>query len=120
VGVLASAARRFLTLVAGIAAGTALASLLLGLALGANADRAVSVGLYLVGSFLLIAGFFLGNRGPARLKDDADIAPLGPRRVRWATREERVLALNDSALFVCVGFVLLLLGLLVDSRVKLI
>jgi hypothetical protein len=79
----------------------------------------VSVGLYLVGSFLLLAGFFVGNRGPARLKDDT-AAPLGVRRIRWATREERILALNDSAIFVSVGFVLIVLGLLVDSRMQLI
>jgi hypothetical protein len=116
---LRAAARRFLTLLAAIAAATALPSLVLGLALGVSADRAVSVGLYLVGSFLMITGFFFGNRGPARLKDD-DVAPLGPRRVRWATREERVLAINDSAVFVCVGFALIVLGLLVDSRLKLV
>jgi hypothetical protein len=114
-----AAARRFLTLLAAIAAGTALVSLVLGLLLGASIDRSVSVGLYLIGSFLLVAGFFIGNRGPARLKDEA-VAPLGPRRVRWATREERVLALNDSAIFVSIGLALIVLGLLVDSRMRLI
>jgi hypothetical protein len=114
-----AAARRFLTLLAGIAAATAVVSLVVGLALGASADRSISVGLDLVGAFPLVAGFFIGNRGPARLKDD-DVAPLGPRRVRWAAREERVLALNDSAVFVSVGLALVLLGLIVDSRVKLI
>jgi len=116
---LRAAARRFLILLAAIAAGTAVVSLALGLLLGSSVDRSVSLGLYLVGSFLLIAGFFVGNRGPARLKDD-DAAPLGPRRVRWATREERILALNDSAIFVSVGFALIVLGLLVDSRVALV
>jgi hypothetical protein len=117
--VLRAAARRFLILLGAIAAAITLPSLLLGAALGASADRAVSVGLYLAGSFLMVAGFFFGNRGPARLRDD-DISPLGARRVRWATREERVLAINDSAVFVCVGFALIVLGLLVDSRLKLV
>lgn len=113
------AARRFLILLGSIAGGTAIVSLVLGLALGSSVDRSVSVGLYLVGSFLLIAGFFIGNRGPARLKDET-AAPLGLRRVRWATREERVLALNDSAIFVSIGFALIVLGLLVDSRMRLV
>jgi len=117
--VLRQAARRFLILLASIAGGTAVFSLVLGLALGSSVDRSVSLGLYLVGSFLLIAGFFIGNRGPARLTDDA-AAPLGPRRVRWATREERILTLNDSAIFVSVGFALIVLGLLVDSRMRLV
>jgi len=117
--VLRRAARRFLILLAAVAGATAVVSLVLGLALGSSLDRSVSVGLYLVGSFLLIAGFFIGNRGPARLKDET-AAPLGPHRVRWATREERVLALNDSAVFVSVGFALIVLGLLVDSRMRLV
>jgi len=114
-----AAARRFLLIVVGIAGATALVSLLLGLALGAGADRAVSVGLYLVGSFLLIAGFFIGNRGPARLKDEAGTSLLGPRFLRWATPDERIRTINESAIFVTIGLVLLLLGLVVDSRVRL-
>jgi hypothetical protein len=116
---LLAAARRFFTLLAAIAGATIAFSLLLGLALGTSADRAISVGLDCVGAFLLVAGFFIGNRGPARLKEEGT-RPLEGRRVRWATREERVIALNDSAIFVSVGFVLILLGLVVDSRVRLI
>jgi hypothetical protein len=116
---LLAAARRFFTLLAAIAGATIVLSLLLGLALGTSADRAISVGLDCVGAFLLVAGFFIGNRGPARLKEDGP-APLEGRRVRWATREERVLALNDSAIFVSVGFVLILLGIAIDSRVRLL
>jgi len=116
---LLAAARRFFTLLAGIAGATIVLSLLLGLALGTSADRAISVGLDCVGAFLLIAGFFVGNRGPARLKEEG-AAPLEGRRVRWATREERVIALNDSAIFVSVGFVLILLGVVIDSRVRLL
>jgi hypothetical protein len=116
---LLAAARRFLTLLAAIAGATIVVSLLLGLALGASANRAISLGLDAVGAFLLVAGFFIGNRGPARLKEEGT-RPLEGRRVRWATREERVIALNDSAIFVSVGFVLILLGLAIDSRVRLI
>jgi hypothetical protein len=116
---LLAAARRFLTLLAAIAGATIVLSLLLGLALGVSADRAISVGLDCVGAFLLVAGFFIGNRGPARLKEDGT-AQLEGRRLRWATREERVIALNDSAIFVSVGFALIVLGLAIDSRVRLI
>ena len=117
---LVAAARRFLTLLAAIAAATAIPSLLLGVAAGAGADRAVSLGFYLVGSFLLLAGFFIGNRGPARLEGEGHSGLLGPLRLRWASPDERVATLNDSAIFVAIGFALLLLGLLVDSRVRLI
>ena len=124
-----AAARRFLLLLGGVAAGTALASLLLGLALGSKLDRAVSVGFYLVGSFLLVAGFFVGNRGPARLRGAEDEGgatagmfgvPLGGRRLRWATPEEREEAMANSAVFVTLGLALIVLGILADSRVRLI
>ena len=120
-----AAARRFLLLLGGVAGATALVSLLLGLALGSAVDRAVSIGFYLVGSFLLVSGFFVGNRGPARLKgrDDEGGAMagmfgvgIGGRRLRWATREERDEAMANSAVFVSIGFALILLGIVADSR----
>jgi hypothetical protein len=124
-----AAARRFALLLGAVAAGTALVSLLLGVALGSAADRAVSVGFYLVGSFLLVAGFFVGNRGPARLRGVEDEGgavggmfgiPMGRRRLRWATPEEREEALANSAVFVSIGFALIVLGILADSRVRLL
>jgi hypothetical protein len=118
--VLRAAARRYATLLLGIVAATAGVSVLLGLAVGAGLNRSISLGFYAVGSFVVIAGFFIGNRGPARLKGEEHEGLLGTRRVRWATREERVLTLNESAIFVSIGFVLLLIGTLVDERVRLI
>jgi hypothetical protein len=124
-----AAARRFLLLLGGVSAGTALASLLLGLALGSAVDRAVSVGFYLVGSFLLVTGFFVGNRGPARLRGGEDEGGamagmfgvgMGGRRLRWATPEEREEAMSNSAVFVTLGFALIVIGILADSRVRLI
>ena len=47
-----------------------------------------------------IAGFFIGNRGPARLKGEAPMPSSGERFVRWATPSEREEAINDSAIFV--------------------
>jgi hypothetical protein len=112
------AALRRLAVLLGLAAGcTALASLLFGVAAGTSVDRALSLGFYLVGSFLLIAGFFVGNRGPARLKNAEDAVPFfGARRLRWATTEEREDALSTSAIFVVVGLTLILLGVVADSR----
>ena len=115
-----------LALAAGV---TALFSLLAGLALGTPIDRALSVGFYIVGSFLLVAGFFAGNRGPARFKGDETEGGaiggmfgigIGGRRLRWATPEEREDALSNSAIFVALGFVLIVFGVVADSRVALL
>ena len=117
---LAAAARRFSLLLTGIACVTATASLVLGLASGVALDRAVSLGLYLVGSFLLVAGFFMGNRGPVRLTDDADGGPFSPRKVRWAAPDERESAINESAILIIVGLALIVIGVLVDGRLRLV
>lgn len=126
---LRAALRRFALLLAGVAAGTALVSLLIGLALGSAIDRSVSVGLYLVGSFLLVAGFFAGNRGPARLRGREDETGavagmfgigIAGRRLRWATPAERDEALAHSAVFVALGFALIILGVVADGRVRLL
>jgi hypothetical protein len=115
------AALRRLAVLLGVAAGsTALISLAFGLAAGAAVNRAISIGFYVVGSFLLVAGFFVGNRGPARMKNADDAVPFfGARRLRWATAEEREDALSTSAIFVLVGFTLILLGVVADSRYRL-
>jgi hypothetical protein len=126
---LLAAFRRFALLLAGAAAGTALLSLAVGLLLGSSVSRSVSVGLYLVGCFLLVAGFFVGNRGPARLRGDETEGGavggmfglgIGSRRLRWATPEEREEAISNSAIFVTLGLALILLGVLADSRVQLV
>jgi hypothetical protein len=115
---LGAAARRFLVLLGAVAGCTVLLSVVGGLIFRTSLNRAISVGLYVVGCFLLIAGFFVGNRGPARLKGDG--APLfGQRLVRWASPREREDTLNDSAVFVAVGFSLIILGASVDDRHRL-
>jgi hypothetical protein len=100
--------------------GTLLISLSFGLLLGESVSRAVSVGFYLVGSFLTIAGFFVGNRGPVRLKRDVGVPLLGSRFVRWATPEEREESINTSAIYVVLGFALIFLGVLADTRYSLV
>jgi hypothetical protein len=116
-----AAARRFGTMLLAAAGSTALVAALLGLLVGSSIGRAVSLGLYGVGSFLVIVGFFIGNRGPIRARgDDAALLGLFPLRRRWADAEEHAATINDSALFVSLGFVLILLGVAVDSRYDLV
>lgn len=116
-----AAIRRLVLLIAGAAVLTTAVSLLFGVLAGSSLDRAVSLGFYLGGCFLLIAGFFVGNRGPARVKSGAS-GPWGwplygfGRRLRWATLNEQMEAINTSAVFVTIGLALILLGLLVDTR----
>jgi hypothetical protein len=112
------AARRFFLLLVGIAGTTAALSILGGLLGGASLSRALAVGFYLVGSFMLIAGFFIGNRGPVRPKGTGPML-FGSRFMRWATPLEREESLNESALFVVLGFALILIGVAADSRTQL-
>jgi hypothetical protein len=96
---------------------------LLGLALGSSVSRAVSLGFYLTGAFLLVAGFFVGNRGPARLRGhpgDEGVWGLGRRKgVRLATAEEQAEAVSTTTIFVTVGLLLIVIGVIADSRYSL-
>jgi peptidoglycan/LPS O-acetylase OafA/YrhL len=117
---LVAAARRFLALLLLVGSGIAVVSIVLGMALGERAQRSLAVGLYLGGSFMMIAGFFVGNRGPARPTEGSSVVPfIGARMLRWATAEERDETINDSAIFVSLGLVLLVLGAMADSHHRL-
>jgi hypothetical protein len=126
--VLLAAARRLAILLAATSAITFVAALLGALLFGSGLLRAVSVAFYLVGSFLLVAGFFVGNRGPARPKEDAEGSAMAgmfgigiaARGVRWATTEERDETIASSALFVTLGFLLILIGFATDDSVRLL
>lgn len=126
---LRAAARRFLILLVATAGITSAGAILFGLLLGASVARSVSIGLYVVGCFLLVAGFFVGNRGPARFRGGEEEGGavggmfgvgVGRRRLRWATLEEREEAISNSAIFVTLGLALILLGILADNRVRLV
>jgi hypothetical protein len=120
---LRAAARRFGVLLVAVAGGTAVFSLLLGLALGASIARSISLGLFLVGSFLLIAGFFVVNRGPVRMKGDPGVGVFGifqNRRLRWATGSEQFESLCLSVVFVALGLALIILGVVTDTRYQLV
>jgi len=114
-----AALRRLVGLVVGVASLTLLASLGIGLLAGIPISRAVSVGFYVVGCFWLVTGFFVGNRGPVRLKSDVGVPLFGSRFVRWATPGERDETINLSAVYVLLGFVLILFGLAADTRYSL-
>ncbi len=102
-----------MVLFAVLGALTVLFSLLVGLLAGSSPQRAVSLGFVLVGAFLLAMGFFVGVRGPVRLMRREGGRLVG---ARLAEPEERVEAISLSALFIGVGFVLLVVGLALDPR----
>ncbi len=116
-----AALRRIAGLFLLASAVTIVGALVFGIALGADAARSISVGFYLTGSFMLVAGFFVGNRGPVRFRRDKE-APLfwGSRFVRWAEPAERDENINLSAIFVVLGFVLILIGVVADNRYDLV
>jgi hypothetical protein len=111
------ALRRILKLFVVISAGTVVLSVLFGLLLNASLMRSIAIGFYLVGCFVLFGAFFFGNRGPIRAGEDGDVG--GPLRVtarRWATREEQEEAISGAAIFLPLGFVLILLGVVWDTK----
>jgi hypothetical protein len=119
VAVVAAGLRRFAFLLAGLAGLTAALTLVFTALAGSNVDRTVSIGFDLVGVFFLVAGFFVGNRGPVRLKGQASVPLFGERRMRWATPDEREEAISDSAIFIAVGIAMIIIGVAIDSRYRL-
>jgi hypothetical protein len=113
--------RRFL-IVAGVAVvATAVVSLAFGLLVGDSVHRSLSVGFYLAATLSIILGVFLGVRPPVRQEGDAGalgglFGIFGSGTVRFATPEEREDSIASSAVFVVLGFVLVLFGLLCDGR----
>lgn len=114
-----AAARRFAILLGGVSAGIVLVSWLAGLAIGSTANRSISLGFYMVGAFLALAGFFFGNRGPVRAVGDERLWRVG-RGLRSASREEQEEAIATGALLAVLGFVLLAIGIAIDSRYQLV
>ncbi|MBA3841383.1 MAG: hypothetical protein H0X39_01975 [Actinobacteria bacterium] len=117
---MAAAARRVGILFGALAGGTAVLALLIGVAFGAGAARALSLGWYLVGSALLVSGFFIGNRGPSRPQGEGWGVFSTQRWVRWATPDEQRESISLSFLLVILGFVLIVLGAVADARYRVI
>jgi hypothetical protein len=118
----AVAVLRFAGLVVIGAAVVAVLSLVAGVLFGASPRLAVTVGLYAAGSFVLLGGFFIGNRGPVRgAATTLLVAPTANLyRRRWATAREQEEAINLSALFVVYGLALIALAIVIDSDSDLI
>jgi hypothetical protein len=113
---LGAALRRLVLLIGSVVLVIVAVSAGIGALAGSNIGRAVSVGLYLIGTLLLASGVFIGSRGPVRSRNPRYDHLIGPRLVRWATREEQERVLSDSAILVMLGFVLVVIGLVVDGR----
>jgi hypothetical protein len=116
---LRAALRRFLVVLGAIGGTTLGLSVAVGLALGSSLSRSISVGFYVVGCFLLVIAFFVGNRGPVRPKG-AGPALFGARFMRWATPLEREESINESAVYFALGFLLIVLGVAADTRYRLL
>ena len=110
------AARRIGVIFGALAGGTALLALLVGVIAGSGIGRSLSVGWYSVGSVLLISGFFVGNRGPARPVGEGWSVFSLQRWVRWASPDEQRESISFSALLVVLGIVLIVLGAIADTR----
>jgi hypothetical protein len=116
----AAAARRLAIILGTLTGGTAAVALLIGLLAGAGVGRALSVGWYIVGSTMLISGFFVGNRGPSRPQGEGWSVFSTRRWVRWASPDEQRESISFSALLVILGFVLIVLGAIADTRYSVI
>jgi len=114
--VLRAALRRFSLLLLIFVGGTALCALALGLAAGAGVSRSLSVGWYIVGSMLLVGGFFVGNRGAARPRGEGAFMLSSRRFFQWANADDQQESISLSAILVTLGFVLLVLGVVADTR----
>jgi hypothetical protein len=121
--VVAAGLRRLILLILGAVSVTALGSVVVAALVGSSYGRALTVGFYLAGCFMMLAGFLIGNRGPARVKSDTR-GPLGGigmligggRDLRWATLSEQDETINHSAVYIALGLVLVAIGILLDSR----
>ncbi len=97
-----------------ICALTAIGALLLGVAAGIPASRALSGGYLLVGSLLFIAGALVGLRDPSRSRErelQTRGRTVAGRPTTWTQ------AFHLSATLVGIGFALVLLGVALHPRV---
>lgn len=121
--------RRLGILLLATAVGVAIVAVLIGLASGSSLTRSVSLAYYVIGAFLLVLGFFAGNRGPLRPRagDEASDPVTGlfgvgiaTRGARVATGGERKDSIATAGVFLAVGAWLILLGIVVDGSVAVV
>ena len=93
-----------------------------GLFTSVGVDRAVSLGFYGLGTFLVILGFLGGSRGPLRSENDFSRGSglRAERRLRQATLDELHDSMNSAAVIIGIGLVLIALGVIIDSRYTLV
>lgn len=94
----------------------------LGLLTSVGLDRTVSLGFYGLGALLVLLGFLGGSRGPLRSDDDHAYGPSlrGARRLRRATLDEVRDSINGAAVLIVIGLVLVVVGVIIDSRYTLL
>lgn len=111
-------ARRLGALLAVVGGVTLLGSVGLGALAGISLRRSITLGFYLVGCMLLLAGFFVGNRGVLRAdsSEKSGFLGLGGRRIRSASGDEQRENTRVSALVISLGIALLILGTLADTE----
>ena len=112
------------------AAGTtvfvAVCSVFVGLLFGADLRRSISLGLYGVGSLFVIIGVFYGIRPPVRTTGGGGSPGIfgslaaGGGIARWADREDIEESLGLSAVFVSIGLLLIVIGVAIDPRSRLV
>ncbi len=100
--------RRFLIILGALVGGTTAIGALVGLASGHSLNRAISLGLYGVGSFCTIIGFAMTMRGALRPHD----------RDGHAVVEDTGSARSASGLLITAGLVVIVVGMAVDNRVR--
>lgn len=115
------ALRRLLTLFAAVSGATLLVSIAIGGLAGEPIRRSIALGFYIVGSILLLAGFFVGNRGVLRAETDKHASGnflfgFGRKSVRPATDSEQRETVGESVLVIGLGISLLCLAILADSE----
>jgi len=118
--VLRQAARRIAIGYLAVLGATVVVSLLFALAAGADLQRALAVGLYVVGAAFLVGCFVVGARGPLRgVSREGDTVPLiGARGIRRATGDERLDATRTAILLFVLGLSYVVLGGLFDPAHK--
>jgi hypothetical protein len=123
---LAAGLRRLAQFAAGTAVLVTVCSVAVGLVLGADLRRSISLGLYGVGSLFVIVGVFYGIRPPVRTTGGGGSPGIfgslaaGGGIARWADREDIEESLGLSAVFVSIGLLLIVIGVAIDPRSRLV
>ena len=123
---LAAGLRRLVQFAAGTTVFVAVCSVVVGVLFGADLRRSISLGLYGVGSLFVIVGVFYGIRPPVRTTGGGGSPGIfgslaaGGGIARWADRDDIEESLGLSAVFVGIGLLLIVIGVAIDPRSRLV